>query len=103
MESIIRETPNPGIYCKRVKEGKLPKEFCMSEDPKREVPVFWSPGILHVVVTGDPGRNKARVYEQNIDQGKMTSVKIELPKNWNALYNASRLKKDLAKSGRPFL
>jgi len=29
----------------------------------------------------------------------LVSTKVELPKNWDALYNDSQLKKDLEKSG----
>ena len=94
---------NQGKHCKAVEEGKLPRVFCESEDPNRLIPVFYSPDVLHIVATGDPGRNRCFSYMQNNVQGTMTTMKIELPKNWDALYNDSQLKKDIEKSGRRFL
>ncbi len=106
LEGILGMGPQynhvPGMYCKLVKEGKLPKEFCESEDPNREVPLFGSPKWIHILVTGDPGRNQVRGYMSNVGQGPFTSKKVDLPKNWDALMKASPLPDLIVKSGQGF-
>ncbi|HUV53460.1 MAG TPA: hypothetical protein VMW64_10375 [Dehalococcoidia bacterium] len=84
--------------------GTLDKElFCATTDPNRMVPLVNSEEEILIVVTGDPGRNRNMIIVDNQYQGPATSMKIELPKNWDALYDDSQLKKDLEKSGQKFL
>lgn len=73
--------------CKAVQDGLLPKEYCLSDDPDRMVPVFIHPEWIGVVVSGDPGRNRNKGYVQNHQQGPPVSKKIELPPNWHDLLN----------------
>jgi len=99
LETRVR-TNQSGYYCKEVVAGRLPKMFCESEDPNRMVPIFIDPTKLYFVLGGDEARNRVCFYMDNQTQGHPNSAKIELPKNWDALYNDSQLKKDLAKFGR---
>lgn len=94
------QTKQEGYYAQQVKDGKLPKMFAESEDPNRMVPIFIDPAKLYFVLGGDEARNRICFYMNNQTQGHPNSAKIELPKNWDVLFNDSQLKKDLAKSGR---
>ena len=68
-----------------VESGKLGREWYESDDPKRLVPLF-SPGAkIHVVVTGDPTRNRCLFMRENYSQAILTSRKITLPANWDEL------------------
>jgi len=89
------DTWGEGHYCEEVKAGNLPKEFCESEDLDRLIPCMTSPADMDFILFGDPGRNRITRYPGSI----RFSMKIELPKNWDELYAASQLKKDLEKSG----
>jgi hypothetical protein len=66
-------------------EGLLPKEWRVSDDPERLVPLLLPETEWLIVVAGDPLRNRSCIYRQNFKQGYATSKKIVLPKNWNAL------------------
>ena len=75
-----------------VKQGLLPPEYALSEDPERLVPVFPKPEWIGIVVAGDAGRNQSKGYVCNHVQGVPTSRKIELPGNWEALLAEVRAK-----------
>jgi hypothetical protein len=94
------QTDMTGWYAQQVKSGKLPKMFAESDDPNRLVPIFIDPGKLYFVLGGDEARNRVCFYMNNQNQGHPHAVKIELPKNWDALLKNSQLKKDMAKAGR---
>ncbi len=76
-----------------VKDGLLPQEYHLSDDPQRLVPVFQRPQWMGIVVAGDAGRNQSKGYVCNHLQGVPTSRKVVLPKNWDALLAESRGKK----------
>jgi hypothetical protein len=84
-----------GYYCKAVQAGTLPPEFCVSTDPNRLVPMFVEKKRLRFVLGGDEARNRVECFQNNGGQGALTSMKIELPAKWDALYAASQLKKDM--------
>jgi hypothetical protein len=75
-----------------VKQGLLPPEYALSEDPERLVPVFPKAEWIGIVVAGDAGRNQSKGFVCNHVQGVPTSRKIVLPGNWDALLAASRPK-----------
>ena len=92
-----------GYYCQQVKDGMLPQMFCESEDPNRLVPIFMDPKKILFILDGDTARNRVECFMSNGGIGPMTSMKIESPENWGALYDHSQLKEDLFKSGQEFL
>ncbi len=71
--------------CDAVRLGILPKLYCESDDPNRMLPLWRSPDELRIVVSGDPGRNRALITGSNATHGMATSKKIELPANWKGL------------------
>jgi hypothetical protein len=71
--------------CEAVRMGILPESFCMSDDPNRMVPLWRSPDELRIVVSGDPGRNRALTTGSNLRHGLATSKRILLPANWQKL------------------
>ncbi len=75
-----------------VKLGLLPKEYALSDDPDRLVPVFPWPESIGIVVAGDAGRNQSKGYVCNHVQGVPTSRKVALPLNWDLLLAESRSK-----------
>jgi hypothetical protein len=81
----------PGItLCDLVNQGKMPKEWCDSNDPDRMVPLLLPSSTWLVVVSGDPTRNRCIIYRQNFKQGYATSRKVRLPANWDSLLAESR-------------
>jgi hypothetical protein len=70
-----------------VKNGKMPKQWALSTDPNRMVPLLLPESQWLIVVTGDPTRNRSCIYRQNFNQGYATSKKIELPSNWDHQLN----------------
>lgn len=68
-----------------VEQGVLSREWCLSSDPDRLVPLMLPATQWLVVVTGDPMRNRSCMYRQNFKQGYATSKKVKLPPNWDAL------------------
>jgi hypothetical protein len=68
-----------------VEQGRLPREWHVSDDPDRLVPLLLPETDWLIVVAGDPLRNRSCIYRQNFKQGYATSKKIRLPKEWNAL------------------
>ena len=65
-----------------VEKGELPKEWRLSDDPDRLVPLMLPETQWLIVVAGDPLRNRSQIYRQNFKQGYATSRKIVLPKTW---------------------
>lgn len=80
-------TTNPAgvTMCELVRLGRLPKHFCLSEDPNRILPVVQRPEEFVIVVTGQPTRNRNRILPQNGKYGKRVSKEIRLPANWQQL------------------
>jgi hypothetical protein len=68
-----------------VKDGILPPEYTASSDPQRLVNVIIQPGMVEILVAGDPGRNQSRAYMSNHIQGPTTSRRVELPRRWASL------------------
>jgi hypothetical protein len=68
-----------------VEKGELPKEWRLSDDPERLVPLFLPQSRWLIVVAGDPTRNRSCVYRQNFKQGYAISKRVQLPSNWDAL------------------
>jgi hypothetical protein len=68
-----------------VERGELPKEWRLSDDPERLVPLLLPQSQWLIAVAGDPLRNRSSIYRQNFKQGYATSMKIELPNKWDAL------------------
>ena len=65
----------------KVEEGVYPKEFLVgSDDLIRIVP---SPDIIHVLVCGDPGRNRVKTLDTHYT--RHTTKEIKLPGNWDVL------------------
>ncbi len=65
----------------KVEEGVFPQEFLGAPDDL--VRVLSSPDILHIIVCGDPHRNRVMVLEGGHTQP--TTREIKLPVNWDAL------------------
>ncbi len=68
-----------------VDKGELPKEWRLSDDPERRVPLLLPQSQWLIVVAGDPLRNRSLIYRQNFMQGYATSKKVQLPAKWNEL------------------
>jgi hypothetical protein len=66
----------------QVNLGKLPKDFAVSDDPERLVPIVLDPDDFMVLVSGDPLRTNAYTFAQNGYLGFPTAKKIQLPKDW---------------------
>ncbi|MBI2909558.1 MAG: hypothetical protein HYX92_18100 [Chloroflexi bacterium] len=73
------------VFCEEVERGVISKDFCLSADPNRMVPIFLKPEWIQIVVSGDPGRNQSKGYCQNHKQGPPTSRKVVLPAKWKEL------------------
>ena len=66
----------------------LPKEWHLSDDPDRLVPLLLPQSQWLIVVAGDPLRNRSCIYRQNFKQGYATSKKVRLPAKWDVLRRA---------------
>lgn len=73
-----------------VEKGVLPREWRLSDDPDRLVPLMLPDTQWLIIVAGDPLRNRSSIYRQNFKQGYATSKKVELPRNWQTLTSALR-------------
>ena len=83
---ISRFTSISGITAReRVDEGVFPREFAGAPDDL--VRILSSPDILHIVVCGDPHRNRLMVMEGGHTQP--TTKAIALPRNWERLLQES--------------
>jgi len=70
----------------RAEAGVFPKEFM--GDPDDIVRILSSPGVLSVVVCGDPHRNRVMVLEGG--HTRPTTKLVKLPKNWEELLESSK-------------
>jgi hypothetical protein len=68
-----------------VEKGELPKEWHLSDDPDRPVPLLLPQSRWLIVVAGDPLRNRSCIYRQNFKQGYATSKRVRLPAKWDEL------------------
>ena len=76
----------PGTTLKGlIEKGDLPKEWQLSDDPERQVPLLLPQSKWLIVVAGDPLRNRSLIYRQNFMQGYATSKKVQLPGDWDRL------------------
>lgn len=64
--------------------GRLPKDFALSDDPKRMVPIVTRPDEFMVLVSGDPLRTNAYAFAHNGYLGFPVAKKIALPEDWEA-------------------
>ncbi len=69
---------------KQVEAGVFPPEFAGAPDDI--VRVLSGPDILHVIVCGDPHRNRVMVMEGGHTQP--TTRLVRLPANWGAMLAA---------------
>ena len=82
---VLKYTTISGQSAKeRAEEGVFPPEFAGSPDDS--VRVLSSPGILHIIVCGDPHRNRVMVLEGG--HTYPVTKEIMLPANWTELLNA---------------
>jgi len=68
-----------------VENGKLGPQWYESDDPKRLVPLLGPRARVIIVVNGAPNRNRSLLFRENYTQAKLTSRRIKLPDNWEAL------------------
>jgi hypothetical protein len=66
-----------------VETGELPKDWRLSDDPDRLVPLLLPQSQWLIVVAGDPLRNRSCIYRQNFKQGYATSRKVQLSAKWD--------------------
>lgn len=71
----------------QVNLGKLPRDFAVSDDPQRMVPIVLDPDDFMVLVSGDPLRTNAYTFAQNGYLGFPTAKKIVLPDDWTERLN----------------
>jgi len=79
-----------GSLKRQVNLGRLPKEFHVSDDPNRLVPIVLEPDDFIVLVSGDPLRTNAYSFTHNGYLGFPTAKKIELPKDWTERIRKTR-------------
>jgi hypothetical protein len=72
-----------------VTHGRIPKLFYESDDADRCVPIVWKPEDYMIAVSGDPLRNNAYVFAHNGFLGYPVGKKIQLPKEWKRMRDAS--------------
>jgi hypothetical protein len=68
----------------KVEAGLYPKEFLVG--PDELVRVISSPDVIHLVVCGDPGRNRMKTLDSGYT--RFTSRAIKLPAQWKRLLAA---------------
>jgi hypothetical protein len=66
----------------QVNLGRLPKDFAVSDDPNRMVPIVFDPEDFMVLVSGDPLRTNAYTFAHNGYLGFPVAKKIALPPDW---------------------
>jgi hypothetical protein len=66
----------------QVNIGKLPRDFAVSDDPERLVPIVVDPADFMVLVSGDPLRTNAQAFAHNGYLGFPVAKRIELPEAW---------------------
>lgn len=89
-ERFERIRQDLGSFCDAVRQGKLPKLYCESEDPNRLIPIVASPDDFMITVSGDPARDNCLICAQNGYIGYPVSKEIGLPANWLELLRAAR-------------
>jgi hypothetical protein len=60
------------------REGRLPLEYALSDDPRRLIRLMEKEEYLSVVVSGNPDRNQSRAYIGNHVQGAPVSRRVEV-------------------------
>ncbi|MBI2863506.1 MAG: hypothetical protein HYX94_02970, partial [Chloroflexi bacterium] len=75
---------------KLVEAGEIPKEYALSDDMMRLVPVFFRAETIGIVVAGDSGRNQCKGYTENHKQGPPISKQVKLPARWEQLLSEAR-------------
>ena len=65
----------------KVKAGIYSEEYLV--EPVDRVRVLSSPDLVHIIVCGDPKRNRVMILWGGYSQ--MTTQKIKLPAKWNDL------------------
>jgi hypothetical protein len=82
-----------GSLTHQVNLGKLPRDFALSNDPDRMVPIVLDPDDFMLLVSGDPLRTNACTFAQNGYLGFPTAKKIDLPADWEDRIAKIRKKK----------
>jgi hypothetical protein len=72
-----------GSLQRQVNLGNLPRDFAVSDDPERMVPIVLTPDDFVVLVSGDPLRTNAYTFAHNGYLGFPVAAKINLPKDWD--------------------
>jgi len=84
---IVKSTAIERTSCRaKVEAGVFPPEF--AGHPDDQVRVLSSPDILHIIVCGDPHRNRVMVMEGGHTQP--TTREVRLPKQWDTLLAQER-------------
>jgi hypothetical protein len=68
----------------KVEAGLYPKEFLVG--PNDLVRLVSSPDAIHIVVCGDPGRNRMKTLDSGYT--RFTTRAIKLPAQWHKLLSA---------------
>jgi hypothetical protein len=76
--------------CKLAEEGRIRKEFGTTDLTQR-LPITRSPDEFMIIVSGNPTRNRCLVLRQ--PRGHPVTKEIKLPKNWDALNNNLKLRR----------
>jgi len=84
-DSLLQRFWPKETACRLAEQGKLPRSFCVSEDPDRIVPLMWSPDEFLIIVAGDPSRNRCFIATQCADQGLATTKPIDVPSKWEKM------------------
>lgn len=66
----------------QVNMGRLPRDFAVSDDPDRMVPIVVDPEDFMVLVSGDPLRTNAYTFAHNGYLGFPVAREIRLPQDW---------------------
>jgi hypothetical protein len=69
----------------RVRQGLIPPDYALSEDPERLVRMIPKAEWIGIVIAGNPGRNQSRAFVNNHSQGASVTRAVELPGAWQAL------------------
>ena len=86
-EWITKYTFPRGMTVRQKAEaGVLPKEFL--GEPDDMIRILKSPDIVHIIVCGDPNRNRLMAFEGG--HTVPTTREIKLPANWNKMIEGKR-------------
>ncbi|MFC2001135.1 hypothetical protein ACFLUZ_01360 [Chloroflexota bacterium] len=89
-EQLSSNTFDIGSLFDAGKKGKLPEQYCQSEDPDRLLPIVFSPDDFLITVSGDFGKDNCFICAQNGFIGYPVSKKIELPARWENLLKEAK-------------